>query len=110
MAGCSSSEPIGEAAQKEAREFFNREGYPAPISKMWRATILKDTLLCGRMEPVRDGDRHRFYYDLKTHHGQVEMADVVTFDKMGGAILAQNRELFDGMWEDNCAKGESSIF
>lgn len=110
LAGCSSSEPVEEDAQKEARAFFDREGYPAPISKMWRASILKDTLLCGRMEPVGGGERHRFYYDLKTHHGQVEMAEVITFDTMGDAILAQNRELFNGMWDDNCVAGESSIF
>lgn len=110
LAGCSSSEPVGEAAQQEVRGFFDQDSYPAPISKMWRASLLKDTLICGRMEPVRDGERHRFYYDLKTHHGQVEMAEVITFDGMGGTILAQNRELFNEMWKDNCAEGESSIF
>lgn len=109
-AGCSKRQAVEAAAEKEVRSFFKKEGFPAPVSELWKASILTDTLICGRMEPVRGSDRHRFYYDLHTHHGQVEKKEVVTFDWLGDAMLAQNRELFDDMWKSNCAEGEASLF
>jgi hypothetical protein len=108
--GCSKREAVDAEAEKEARAFFEKEGFPAPVSELWKASILKDTLICGRMNPVRGGERHRFYYDLQTHHGQVELKAAVTFDWLGDAMLAQNRELFDDIWEDNCAEADASPF
>lgn len=110
LPACAKKEAVDVASERDVRAFFERAEYPTPVADLWKASVLKDELICGRMESVNGGDQHRFYYDLQSRHGQIEMAQVSTFDAMGNAMHARNRELFDRMWEDNCAEGDASIF
>lgn len=60
--------------------------------------------VCGTIPgpPYLGGERLRFIYDDAGGHGQIELHDGWQPDILGAPALAQNRQLFDGMWSNYC--------
>lgn len=65
-------------------------------------------MACGQFEapPEFNGDPRyiRFIYDFQTGVHQIEMHRLwATGASDSQAIMNRNRELFDGIWKDQCA-------
>jgi hypothetical protein len=65
-------------------------------------------MACGQFDapPEFKGDPRyiRFIYDFETKVHQIEMHRLwVTSASVSQAIMDRNRELFDGIWKDQCA-------
>jgi hypothetical protein len=107
LTGCQKGDAVPPETDMEVRAFFRNDGHPAAVEKLWLAGSSDNPLVCGRMGPVMDGTRHRFYYDRRGHYGQVEMTEkVIATTGIGVALVAQNRELFNDLWKNHCEPSE----
>lgn len=113
LAGCGgpSSEITGADRAKVEAWVTKDYGYRTPLrfDSVWRAQGEPDrSMACGQFEapPEFHGDPRyiRFIYDFQTGVHQVEMHRLWTTGAADSqAIIDRNRELFDGIWRDQCA-------
>jgi hypothetical protein len=97
-----------QAVEKWVTEDY---GYRAPLrfDSVWRAQGQADrSMACGQFDapPKFNGDPRyiRFIYDFETRVHQIEMHRLwVTGASVSQAIMDRNRELFEGIWKDQCA-------
>lgn len=110
LTGCSTATPVDAKTDAEVRAYFEKDGHPAEVDKLWLAGSADSPTVCGRMEPAPEGTRHRFYYDRVAHQGQVELSEkAISTTMMTNALAAQNRELFNNLWTDHCEPAEPTF-
>ena len=105
--------PLDPAIRQRAIESI-ADTFGAPnriqLQQAWLATRGPYlTLVCGRIAPPPMGlpprNALRFVYDDRSHHGQVEFHEMIVADTASGAdLIAQNRRLFDHLWDTECAR------
>lgn len=113
LVGCGGPSVEVTGAQRQAVEKWVTEdyGYRAPLkfNSVWRAQgQANQSMACGQFDapPEFDGNPRyvRFIYDFETKVHQIEMHRLwVTGASVSQAIMVRNRELFDGIWTDQCA-------
>lgn len=81
---------------------------PLRFDGVWRARGDPDAqLACGQFDAPSEFNGNpryiRFVYDFETGVHQIEMHRLWHTDSVvSQAIMDRNRELFDGLWADNC--------
>lgn len=113
LVGCGGPSVEVTGSERQAVEKWVTEdyGYRAPLrfDSVWRAQGQADrSMACGQFDapPEFNGDPRyiRFIYDFETKVHQIEMHRLwVTGASVSQAIMDRNRELFDGIWKEQCA-------
>ena len=113
LAACGGPAAEVTGAKRQAVETWVTQdnGYRAPLQfdSVWYAQGQGDQhMACGQFvsPPEFGGDPPfiRFIYDFQTGVHQVEMHRLWTTGAADSqAIMDRNRELFDGIWKDQCA-------
>jgi hypothetical protein len=105
--GCSDATPVPPDLRSEALEWLANEGDAAslgPIEAMWLANgIPESKIVCGEISaPSLPENVLRFVYDGTGKYGQIELHSGWIAAPLGEPLLAQNRQLFDQLWNRSC--------
>lgn len=106
LSACSNSEPLDSGTDAEVKAYFanDKTSSHLEITSTWRASANPSSIVCGRMASKGDGSSFRFVYDPTGKHGQVELPAITAGDTIAAdRLIAQNREMFDSLWNDGCA-------